>query len=200
MKRNWPLAYSGQKIGLLGGSFDPAHSGHLHVAETAACLLGLDKVWWLVSPQNPLKKSSSPLAERLQSARNVARGPKMVVTSVETALKTQYTIDTLEELKRHYNGVKFCWIMGGDNLAGFEHWKGWQEIVESVPVCVVSRPTAGPRARLGRMARHFAKNRLPLTKATTLLSNKPPIWVYIPARFNSISSTQLRAQRKTSVK
>jgi nicotinate-nucleotide adenylyltransferase len=196
MMRNWPLAFRGQKIGLLGGSFDPAHLGHLHVAETAACLLGLDKVWWLVSPQNPLKKSSSPLKQRLLSAKEVARGPKMVVTSIETDLKTQYTFDTLTELKQRYIGVKFIWIMGGDNLAGFEHWKGWTKIVSSVPICIVSRPSAGPKARLGRMARHFEKSRLSLAKAPSLANRKPPIWVYIPARYNQLSSTAIRANRR----
>jgi nicotinate-nucleotide adenylyltransferase len=196
MKRNWPLAFKGQKIGLLGGSFDPAHSGHLHVAETAIDLLGLDFVWWLVSPQNPLKKTSSPLANRMQSAQNIARGPKMVVTNIESHLGAQYTIDTLIQLKKHYPNVRFVWLMGGDNLAGFEHWRGWKDIVLEVPICVVSRPTAGPKARLGRMARQFERYRLPLHKARNLGNRKAPSWVYVPARFNPLSSTQLRTRKK----
>ena len=196
MKRNYPLAYPGQKIGLLGGSFDPAHAGHLHVAETARALLGLDFVWWLVSPQNPLKKNSSPLSSRLKSAKSVARGSRMVVTTIESDLKTQYTLDTLKALKLRYKGVNFVWLMGGDNLGGFEHWRGWKEIVNEVPICVVSRPTAGPKARLGRMARHFAGKRLPLSKAKLVATDPPPTWVYIPARFNPLSSTALRAHGK----
>ncbi len=199
MRRNWPLAFRGQKIGLLGGSFDPAHSGHLHVAETAIDLLGLDFVWWMVSPQNPLKKTSSQLQDRLDSAKKIARGPKMVVTKIETQLKTQYTIDTLIALKKQYCGVKFVWLMGGDNLAGFENWRGWKDIVEEVPICVVSRPSAGPRARLGRMARQFDKYRLPLDKAPTLGNKKAPAWVYVPARFNPLSSTQLRARKAQNI-
>lgn len=190
----WPQAYRGQKIGLLGGSFDPAHSGHLHVAQTAADLLGLDKVWWLVSPQNPLKKGSSPIEARLSSAKSVAKGRKMVVTAIEIMLKTQFTLDTLTAIKAHYSGVKFVWIMGGDNLQGFEHWKGWKQIVAKVPICIVSRPSAGPRARLGRMAQQFAQSRLRTTSAPSLADKKPPIWVYIPARFNPLSSTALRAR------
>lgn len=196
MKRNWPLAFRGQKIGLLGGSFDPAHAGHLHVAETALDLLGLDFVWWLISPQNPLKKNSSPLELRIESAKKIVRGSKMVVTKIETYLKTQYTIDTLKALKRNYGGVKFVWLMGGDNLAGFENWRGWKDIVAEVPICVVSRPTAGPKARLGRMARQYEKYRLPLSKARSLPSHKTPSWVYVPARFNSLSSTQIRARSR----
>lgn len=196
MRRNWPLAYRGQKIGLLGGSFDPAHSGHLHVAETAIDLLGLDFVWWLVSPQNPLKKNSNPLEKRLDSVRKIARGPKMVVTKIETILKTQYTIDTLRALKKNYGGVRFIWLMGGDNLAGFENWRGWKEIVKEVPICVVSRPSTGPKARLGRMARQFERHRLAPSKARALGNKKAPAWVYVPARFNPLSSTQLRARNR----
>lgn len=196
--RGWPIAYSGQKIGILGGSFDPAHNGHLHVAQTAADLLGLDMVWWLVSPQNPLKKNSSPLEMRFASAKKIARGPKMVVTTIETDLKTQYTIDSLRALKKYYSGVNFVWLMGGDNLQGFENWKGWKQIVAEVPICVVSRPTAGPKARLGRIARQFANKRAPLTAANKIASKKPPIWVYVPARFNTLSSTAIRAGKLKS--
>lgn len=196
MRRNWPLAFKGQKVGILGGSFDPAHAGHLHVAHTALALLGLDCVWWLVSPQNPLKKGSSPLQKRYNSAKQVARGSKMVVTTIESDLKTNYTIDTLRALKQHYKGVHFVWLMGGDNLGGFEHWRGWKDIVNEVPICVVSRPSVGPKARLGRMARHYFNKRLPITKAQMLPNSKPPAWVYVPARFNSLSSTALRAAGK----
>ncbi len=197
MRFNLPFAYRGMKIGLLGGSFDPAHTGHLHVAETAQALLGLDFVWWLVSPQNPLKKSSSPIKERLLSAKSVARGAKMIVTDIETQLKTQFTIDTLKALKHRYKGVNFVWLMGADNLEGFEHWRGWRNIVSQVPICVVSRPTAGPKARLGRMARQYAAHRIHPNDAKCLANRKAPSWVYVPARFNKISSTILRARKKT---
>lgn len=196
MRKNWPLAFPGLKIGLLGGSFDPAHNGHLHVAETSAAVLGLDFVWWLVSPQNPLKKSSGPIKKRLESAMKIAKSPKMVVTNIEDKLKTQYTLDTLRSLKKHYKGVKFVWLMGGDNLGGFEKWRGWKDIVNEIPICVVSRPTVGPKARLGRMARQFAQSRLSLSQAKTMCYHKVPVWIYVPARFNSLSSTALRAKSK----
>jgi nicotinate-nucleotide adenylyltransferase len=192
--RHVPRAPRGLKVGLLGGSFDPAHSGHAHVAETALRRLGLDCVWWLVSPQNPLKATSSPLSARLDSARKVALGSDMIVTDLETQLGTVYTIDTLQALKRRFRGVRFVWLMGADNLAGFEHWRGWEEIARIVPICVVSRPSAGPKARLGRLARRFQGARLPEYAAMRTPFIKPPIWVYLPARWNKLSSTALRAR------
>jgi nicotinate-nucleotide adenylyltransferase len=192
--RHAPRAPRGLKVGLLGGSFDPAHSGHFHVAETALRRLGLDCVWWLVSPQNPLKKSSSPLSARLASARSVAIGSDMIVSDIETQLGTTYTIDTLKALKKRYRGAHFVWLMGADNLAGFEHWRGWEDIARLVPICVVSRPSAGPKARLGRLAKRFQGARLPLSEAMRAAYHKPPVWVYLPARWNGLSSTLLRAR------
>lgn len=192
--RNAPRAPRGLKIGLLGGSFDPAHSGHAHVAETAMRRLGLDCVWWLVSPQNPLKPASSPLSARLASARSVASGSDMIVTDIESRIGTTYTIDTLKSLKKRFPGARFVWLMGADNLAGFEHWRGWEEIASLVPICIVSRPKAGPRARLGRLAQRFPGARLPIDAAMRTPFAKPPVWVYLPARWNGLSSTALRAR------
>lgn len=192
--RHAPRAPSGLRVGLLGGSFDPAHSGHFHVAETALRRLGLDCVWWLVSPQNPLKTNSSPLSARLASAKRAAIGSDMIVTDIENQLGTTYTLDTLRALKRRYKGVHFVWLMGADNLAGFEHWRGWENIARLVPICVVSRPSAGPKARLGRLAKRFQGARLPLSAAMTAPFQKPPAWVYLPARWNALSSTILRAR------
>jgi nicotinate-nucleotide adenylyltransferase len=198
--RNAPRAPRGLKVGLLGGSFDPAHSGHAHVAETALRRLGLDCVWWLVSPQNPLKPKSSPLEARLSSAKSVASGSEMIVTDIETKLGTAYTIDTLKALKKRFPGARFVWLMGADNLAGFEHWRGWEEIARLVPICVVSRPKAGPRARLGRLARRFPGARLPIDGAMRAPFAKPPVWVYLPARWNALSSTALRARGRGLIK
>ena len=192
--RNVPRAPRGLKVGLLGGSFDPAHSGHAHVAETALRRLGLDCVWWLVSPQNPLKATSSPLKARLASARSIATGSDMIVTDIESHLSTAYTIDTLKALKKRFPGARFVWLMGADNLAGFEHWRGWEEIARIIPICVVSRPSAGPRARLGRLARRFPSARLPVHSAMMTPFAKPPVWVYLPARWNGVSSSALRAR------
>ena len=118
------------RIGLFGGSFNPAHHGHAHVAETALRQLGLDKVWWLVTPQNPLKsaKETAPLAQRMNSARACAVGPAMVVTDIESRLGTRFSIDLLKKLQRLYPGVRFVWVMGSDNLNNFHHWRRWAEI------------------------------------------------------------------------
>jgi nicotinate-nucleotide adenylyltransferase len=161
------------KIGLFGGSFDPAHEGHAHVAHTALKQLGLDRVWWLVSPQNPLKARSSPLVERVASALAQAKGPAMFVTDLEAQLGCAYTYQTLRELKRRYPGVGFVLIMGADNLAHFRKWRRWREVANAVPVAVVSRPGAGAHLRLGA----------------------PPGWIYLNARHHPQSSTALRQAR-----
>lgn len=177
MRRNLPLAYPGMKVGLFGGSFDPAHEGHAHVAETALKRLGLDQVWWLVSPQNPLKPQSSPFKKRLASARKRARGPHMVVTDFEKRTSCSFTYQTLRALKRLYPGVDFYLIMGADNLANFRKWRNWREVANSVPVAVVSRPGAGPDLRLAA----------------------PKGWIFLNARHHPQSSTALRRSKRAPV-
>ncbi len=170
MRRSFPLAYPGMKIGLFGGSFDPAHEGHAHVAETALKRLGLDRVWWLVSPQNPLKPASSPFKRRMKSAREQARGPRMVVTNIERRLGSQYTYQTLRALKRHYPGVLFVMVMGADNITNFRKWLNWREVAKAAPVAVIALPGASPADRL----------------------NTQKDWVFINARLHPQSSTALR--------
>lgn len=177
MKRAFPLAYPGMKIGLFGGSFDPAHEGHAHVAETALKRLGLDKVWWLVSPQNPLKPKSSPFPQRVGSAQAQAHGRRMEVTDIEARLGVSFTYQTLRALKRRYPGVEFFLVMGADNLATFRRWRNWREVAEAVPVVVVSRPGAGARHRL----------------------SAPKHWIFLTARHHGQSSTALRAARRPPV-
>jgi nicotinate-nucleotide adenylyltransferase len=173
MRQGLPLAYPGMKIGLFGGSFDPAHEGHAHVAETALKRLGLDKVWWLVSPQNPLKAESS----RLASAREQARAPQMEVTDLERRLGCRYTYQTLRALKQLYPGVSFFLVMGADNLAGFRRWRNWREVAQAVPVVIVSRPGTSPRQRL----------------------SAPKHWTFLNARHHRHSSTAIRAARRRPV-
>ena len=173
MRRDLPLAYPGMRIGLFGGSFDPAHEGHAHVAETALKRLDLDRVWWLVSPQNPLKPKSSAFAERLASAKAMAHGSKMVVTDLEQRLGCGFTYETLRWLKRLYPGVDFVLVMGADNLGNFRKWRNWREVARTVPVVIVSRPGAGPAKRLAA----------------------PAGWTHLNARFNPQSSTSLRAAK-----
>jgi nicotinate-nucleotide adenylyltransferase len=187
----------GQRVGLLGGSFNPAHEGHLHVAETAMIRLGLDKVVWLVSPQNPLKEArhTAPLAERLASARRLAQEPGMIVSDVETRIGARYTIDTLRVLKARWPGVKFVWIMGADNLAGFHRWRGWTEIFHLVPIAVIARPGALLKSRFAPAARRFSWARLSSRQGLLLADRRAPAWLYLRAPLNHLSSTVLRARR-----
>lgn len=185
------------KVGLLGGSFNPAHEGHAHVAETALARLGLDAVIWLVSPQNPLKSSheTQPLAVRMASARKQARGPRMIVSDAEGRMEAQYTLDTLRVLKARHPGVRFVWLMGADNLASFHRWKGWVEIMHEAPVAVVSRPWAAMKGRLSPAAKRFSRYRHPSASARQLPYMTPPAWVFIRGPFNFQSSTALRARQ-----
>lgn len=175
--RALPPALPGMRIGLFGGSFDPAHEGHLHVAETALKRLHLDRVWWLVTPQNPLKPKSASLSQRLASARAVAHGSKMIVTDFEATLGFRYTYQTIRYLTRRRPGVCFILVMGADNLAHFHRWKNWREVAATVPVAIVSRPGAGARERL----------------------SAPKSWIFLNARFNPLSSSALRAARRGAV-
>jgi nicotinate-nucleotide adenylyltransferase len=172
MRRGFPLAYPGMRIGLFGGSFDPAHEGHAHVAETALKRLGLDAVWWLVTPQNPLKPKSTPLKTRMDSARRFVRGRKMAVTDIESRLGARYTYQTLRALKTHYPGVRFTFVMGADNLENFRKWRHWREVARAVPIAVIARPDSKPCWRM----------------------NLPKSWVYLFARLNPQSSAALRAK------
>ncbi|WP_372782009.1 nicotinate-nucleotide adenylyltransferase [Phenylobacterium sp.] len=188
----------GMRVGLYGGSFNPAHEGHAHVAETARRRLGLDRVIWLVSPQNPLKTNheTADLAERMAGARALAKGPGMIVSDAETRLGSAYTIDTVRALKRRFPGVKFVWIMGADSLASFHRWRGWTQIMREVPVAVVSRPWISLKSRFSPAALRFARFRRRSTAAVTLADSKPPAWAFLFGRFNFQSSTALRERMK----
>lgn len=178
----------------MGGSFDPPHSGHAHVIETARRAVGLDRVWVFVSPGNPLKRTQTALADRLASARRRLGGRRTDVSDLETHLGTRYTIDLLRALRRLAPRARFVWIMGADNLRDFHRWRQWREIARLVPIVVVSRPGASPRAGLSRFARQYAHVRLPQAAARTLGRRAAPHWVYIAAPFDPVSSTELRAR------
>ena len=188
------------RVGLFGGSFNPAHEGHAHVAETARRRLDLDKVIWLVSPQNPLKPTheTAELAHRMASARSQARGPGMVVTDLETRLVSAYTIDTVRALKSRFPGVHFVWIMGADSLAGFHRWRGWTQILREVPVAVVSRPWIALKSRFSPAARRFARFRLPSSQAKLLPILPAPAWVFLRGPLNFQSSTNLRLRQRAA--
>ncbi|MBP8247850.1 MAG: nicotinate-nucleotide adenylyltransferase [Phenylobacterium sp.] len=186
----------GMRVGLYGGSFNPVHAGHAHVAETARKRLKLDRVIWLVSPQNPLKssKETATLAERMAGVRKVARGRAMIVSDAETAIGSTYTIDTLRVLKARFPGVKFVWIMGADSLASFHRWRGWTQIMGGAPVAVVSRPWISLKSRFSPAARRFGHARRPASQAPILAGTKPPRWVFLTGPLNFLSSTAMRAR------
>ena len=188
----------GMRVGLFGGSFNPAHEGHAHVAETAKRRLKLDKVIWLVSPQNPLKPTheTAELRARMASARGYAKGRGMVVSDAESRIGSQYTIDTVRALKARYPRVKFVWIMGADSLASFHRWRGWTQLMRETPVAVVSRPWIALRARASPAARRFARFRKPSAQAALLADMAPPAWVFLRGPFNFQSSTALRERMR----
>lgn len=189
----------GMRVGIYGGSFNPAHEGHAHVAETARRKLGLDRVIWLVSPQNPLKPTheTANQAERMAGARRFAHGPNMIVSDAETRMGTQYTIDTLRALKGRFPRVKFVWLMGADSLASFHRWRGWTQIMQTTPVAVVSRPWISLKSRFSPAAKRFARARLPFDQARSLPDRRAPAWVFLNGPLNFQSSTALRERMRS---
>ncbi len=192
--QGFPKAQRGMVIGLLGGSFDPAHSGHVHVTHEALARIGLDRVWWLVSPGNLLKsRQPAPMAERIARARAIlGDDPRVVVTDLEARLGTRATNDTLRKLQAIYPGVRFVWLMGADNLVQFHRWSHWREIFDRVPVAVMARPGAGLSARLSVAARAYRTHQV--TQPELLLHRAPPVWCFVNMPLNPASSTQIRAQ------
>lgn len=189
--------YAGLRIGLLGGSFNPAHAGHRHISVYALNALGLDQVWWLVSPQNPLKSAAEmgSLAERLDWARVAARHPRIRVTDLECGLGTRYTADTLGELARRFPRTRFVWLMGADNLRQIPRWQRWQRIFRTVPIAVFSRPTYSLSALGGVAAQRFARRRVPDLRARSLTDAKPPAWAFLRNPLHPASATAIRRAR-----
>lgn len=192
------LAYRGMAIGLYGGSFNPAHAGHAHVAHVALTRLGLDRVWWLVSPQNPLKGALETAAydRRLQGARTFADHPRMVVSDLEARAGVRFTADTIAAALARWPGVRFVWIMGGDNLASFHRWADWEKIFQAVPIAVIARPGFTMKALLSPAARRFADARAPEFAARRLAWMEPPAWVHLSAPLSHWRSTDLRTAER----
>ena len=180
-------------VGLFGGSFNPAHEGHLHVALTAQRACRLDRVWWMPSPQNPLKPIQPSWASRAETVDRLGLPFGHDVSDIEVQLGTQFTIDTLRALRRRKPTTRFVFIMGADNLAQFPRWKDWQVILATVPICIISRPGAGVRARLGRVARQYARYRLQESAAPILKFSAPPAWVFLTTPHHKASSSAIRA-------
>lgn len=193
MRTGFPIARPGQRIGLLGGSFDPAHPGHVLISQVALRRLRLDRVWWLVSPANPLKvRGPAPLAQRLATARHVAADPRIIVTDLESRLGLRMTADTVRALRDRYTRVRFVWLMGSDNLLQFHRWDRWQEIADVIPMAVMARPGTRLAARNAVAAQRLRKNRLPESRAAALADRAPPCWTLLNLPMTALSSTRLR--------
>nr|WP_269812785.1 nicotinate-nucleotide adenylyltransferase [Pontibaca salina] len=191
------MARAGMSIGLLGGSFDPAHKGHAHITREALKRFGLDRVWWLVSPGNPLKEHGpAPLAERIERACAVMRHPHVDVTDIETRLGTRVTARTLAALRTRYRGVRFVWLMGADNLAQIHRWQDWRWIMDHVPVGVLARPGQQISACMSPAARIYRPYRIPGSQSQALAQAEAPAWCFVNVPMVDISSSEIRAAGK----
>ena len=187
----------GLRIGLVGGTFEPPHAAHRAACQLALRRIGLDRVWWLVTPGNPLKDTHglAPLAERLAAARELARHPRIDVTDLEADLGITYTFATISYLIRRCPGVHFVWIMGADNLRSFHRWQRWRDIARLVPIAVIDRLGPSLYSTAGAAGQALAWARLPESAARTLPQRRPPAWIYLHGLKSPLSSTALRAAR-----
>ena len=188
------LLHDGMKVGIYGGSFDPVHRAHRHVASTALKRLDLDRVWWMVSPGNPLKAHApAPLEDRVAAIQTMMPEPGHVVSTLEKRLNTRTTIDLIRHLQARHPRVHFVWIMGADGLASCHRWKHWQAIAHRIPICVIARPGSAIKARLSPAARFLSPARKPDTQAKTLVLGTPPGWTYLTEPLHAEASRLLRA-------
>ena len=189
---NW----AGLRVGLMGGSFNPAHDGHRHLSLLALKRLKLHAVWWLVTPQNPLKAADgmAPLALRLERARLVADHPRLLVTDLETRLGTRFTADTLGALTKRFARTRFVWLMGADNLIQLSQWDQWTRIFHLAPIAIFDRPTYSQRALSGPAASHYMRYRIRERLAGRLADLPPPAWAFLHSRLHWASATKLREQ------
>ena len=189
-----PLHTNGMRIGLLGGSFNPPHIAHRAISLFAIKRLQLDRIWWLVTPGNPLKDNGAlhELDERVAAAREMASDPRIEVSCLESVIGTRYTVDTINYLRRRISGLRFVWIMGADNLAQFHRWQHWQRIATQVPMAVIDRPPQSFRALAAPAAQALAPYRVPENQAGRLANYRAPAWVFLTGLKIDLSSTGLR--------
>ncbi|OWU73681.1 nicotinate-nucleotide adenylyltransferase [Marinibacterium profundimaris] len=182
-------------VGLLGGSFDPPHAGHVHITREALRAFGLDRAWWLVSPGNPLKaRGPAPIAARLEACREIMQHPRVTITDIEARLGTRVTAETIAALQELYPGVHFVWLMGADNLASFHKWRDWRVIMDTVPVGVLARPGDRISARMSPAARLYARRRLAAQDSHLLARSVPPAWCFVNVPMMDLSSSAIRAR------
>lgn len=195
MQYRLPLTRPGQIVGLLGGSFDPPHAGHVHISAEAMKRFGLDQIWWLVSPGNPLKtRGPAPLEDRMAACRAKVQHPRMHVSDFEAQAGTRFTAETLRALQAARPGVQFVWLMGADNLAQFDQWQDWEDIMNRVPIGVLARPRQRISARMSKAARIYAHARLKGRFSPMLGQYAAPAWCFVNVPMRQISSTELRAR------
>ena len=190
-----PLDLWRRKIGLLGGSFNPAHAGHVHISRLARARLGLDEIWWLVSPQNPLKspEATGSLAHRLRQAKSITADVRFIrVLAPEADLGSRFTVDFARWLRQRYAGGAFVWLMGADNLADFHLWQDWRRVAEYLPIAVIDRPGYRHAAMASRAARVLAPWRWPPSAAAGLVHARPPAWTFLCGPLSPVSSTAVR--------
>ena len=191
--QGFPSVEPGLTIGLLGGSFDPPHEGHVHITKLALKIFNLSKIWWLVCPENPIKSViPSDVNSRFLASKKIMKHPSVVITDLERKFKTKYTFQTLIKLKKLYPSTKFVWLMGADNLINFHHWKNWDWIMKNIPVGVLARPEEQIKAGLSRTAIKFGNYRLPKEKSIILSNYIPPVWTLSTGPMRNISSTEIR--------
>ncbi|MFL2801549.1 MAG: nicotinate-nucleotide adenylyltransferase [Paracoccaceae bacterium] len=188
-----PLGVPGLTIGLLGGSFDPPHEGHVHITKIAIKIFNLSRLWWLVSPGNPIKETvPSDINKRFLASKKIMKHPLVSITDIEKKLQTKFTFQTLIKIKKLYPGTRFVWIMGADNLVNFHHWENWDWIMKNVPIGVLARPKEQIKAGLSTAATKFKKYRIPKEKSLLLPYLSPPVWTLVTGPMRKISSSKLR--------
>ena len=194
--QGFPSVEPGLTIGLLGGSFDPPHEGHVHITKLALKIFNLSKIWWLVCPENPIKSvTPSDVNSRFLASKKIMKHPSVIITDLERKFKTKYTFQTLIKLKKLYPSTKFVWLMGADNLINFHHWKNCDWIMKNIPVGVLARPEEQIKAGLSRTAIKFGNYRLPKEKSIILSNYIPPVWTLSTGPMRNISSTEIREKK-----
>jgi nicotinate-nucleotide adenylyltransferase len=197
----FPVTADGLRIGLLGGSFNPPHAAHRALSLFALKRLQLDRVWWLVSPGNPLKDTNGlpALDQRIAAARAVADHPRIDVTGLEALINTRYTIDTIDTLRRRFPNIRFVWLMGADNLAQFHRWRNWRGIADALPIAVIDRPSDSLRALASPAAQALSRFRRTESLAPRLADFRAPAWMFLRGMKSPLSSTELRRRTKQPV-
>jgi len=186
-----------KKIGLLGGSFDPPHRGHLYISLEAKKILNLDEVWWLITPQNPLKISKpAKYSERLRNSKKITKNMPIKIKEIEKKIKSKYSYETIKYLKNHYKNIKFFWLMGADNLINFHQWQKWQKIIKDMPIVIFRRYGYNTKALKSTTSNIYKNFRINKKKLSDSDFKNLPAWVIVENKEIKISSTEIRKQRK----